>query len=173
MNNTDKQLFIYYSYLSNIGSFLLNCAPHFVRNIVYKILLRKMGTGTIIDYHVYMRYFKNIEIGSNVVINRGCQLYTTYKLKKKIIIKDNVTISPNTKLYGAAHDYNSQPMLDTAEDITIEENCWICADVTILQGVTIGENSVIGAKSVVCSNIPKNSIAVGNPARVIKERFTS
>jgi len=61
-------------------------------------------------------------------------------------------------------------MPDIADDIIIEDVCWICADVTILQGVTIEQGSVIGAGSVVTKDISKYSVAVGNPARVIKKR---
>lgn len=55
------------------------------------------------------------------------------------------------------------------DTVTIEDNCWIGAGVTICPGVTIGENSVIGAGSVVVHDIPANSVAVGNPCKVIRE----
>lgn len=55
------------------------------------------------------------------------------------------------------------------KDVVIEDNCWIGANVVITPGVTIGENSMIGADSVVTNDIPKNSIAFGNPEKVIRE----
>lgn len=58
--------------------------------------------------------------------------------------------------------------LEKALPITIGDNCWIGGDVTILPGVTIGSNTIIGAKSVVTKDIPDNVIAVGNPCRVLR-----
>ena len=166
----NKNIFMIYSYISTIGVAFLDLFPHFVRNLFYKALLGKMGKGVLIDYKVYLRYLKNIELGDNVSINRGCQFYTSVNLGRKIIIGNNVVISPNAKFYGAAHDHKRDGMPDIAEDIIVHDNCWICADTTILLGVTIGQGSVIGAGSVVTKDVPPNSIAVGNPARVIGSR---
>lgn len=55
------------------------------------------------------------------------------------------------------------------DPVTIDDNCWICASVTICPGIHIGENSVIGAGSVVVHDIPENSVAAGNPCKVIRE----
>ncbi|MFD1901362.1 DapH/DapD/GlmU-related protein [Enterococcus termitis] len=55
------------------------------------------------------------------------------------------------------------------DPVTIEDNCWIGANTTICPGVTIGENSVIGAGSIVTKDIPANSVAVGNPCKVLRE----
>ena len=59
--------------------------------------------------------------------------------------------------------------MEYTKPITIEDNCWICSNVTIIGGVTIGEGSVIGAGSVVTKNIPPHSLAVGNPCRVLRK----
>ncbi len=163
--------FLLYSYFSTLSAVALDLLPHFIRNIIFRSCLAKLGENTLIDYKVYMRYFKNIEIGSHVAINRGCELYTSFHLGKKISIGNNVTISPNVKFYGAAQDYRSKAMPDIADDIIIEDDCWICAESIILQGVTIGRGSVIGAGSVVVKSIPPYSVAVGNPAKIIKERI--
>ncbi len=163
-------IFLFYSWGSTVFFLLIDILPHIFRNIIFKLLLGKMGNKVMIDYKVYMRYLKNIELGDQVEINRGCQFYTSVNLGKKIIIGNNVRISPNTKFYGAAHDYKSKDMSNIADDIIIEDDCWICADSTILQGVRIGHGSVIGAGSVVTKDIPANSVAVGNPAKVIKKR---
>lgn len=163
-------IFLIYSWGSTVLFFIVDILPHLLRNIIFKVLLGKMGKKVLIDYKVYMRYLKNIELGDNVAINRGCQFYTSVNLGKKIRIGNNVKISPNTKFYGAAHDYKLESMPDIADDIIIEDNCWICADCTILQGVRIGRGSIIGAGSVVTKDIPAYSVAVGNPAKVIKKR---
>lgn len=165
-----NSLFLLYSYFSTLCAVFLDFMPPFVRHFFFKRCLGKFGKKSLIDYKVYLRYFKNIEIGDNVAINRGCQLYTSFHLSKKIYIGNNVTISPNVKFYAAAQDYHYASMPDIAEDITIEDDSWICANCIILPGITIGKGSVIGAGSVVSKNIPPNSVAVGNPARVIKKR---
>ena len=59
--------------------------------------------------------------------------------------------------------------LEYAKPVTIENDCWLAANVVVCGGVTIGEGSVIGAGSVVTKNIPPHSLAVGNPCRVIRE----
>ena len=59
--------------------------------------------------------------------------------------------------------------MEYTRPITIEDNCWICSNVTIIGGVTIGEVSVIEAGSVVTKNIPPHSLAVGNPCRVLRK----
>jgi acetyltransferase-like isoleucine patch superfamily enzyme len=164
-------LFLLYSYFSTLCAVALDLLPHFIRNVIFKATLGNLGKDTVIDYKVYMRYFKNIEIGNKVAINRGCEFYTSFHLGKKIVIGNNVVISPNVKFYGAAQEYRQKSMPDTADDIIIEDDCWICANSIILQGVTIGKGSVIGAGSVVTKNIPPYSVAVGNPARIIKERI--
>ena len=73
----------------------------------------------------------------------------------------------------SSHNFNNKEIYiqdqgHTSGNITIEDNCWIAANVTILNNVRIGNGSVIGAGAVVTKNIPKNSIAVGVPAKVIK-----
>jgi acetyltransferase-like isoleucine patch superfamily enzyme len=162
--------FMLYSFGSTLFTQAMDLLPHFIRNPIYKLLLAKMGKGVMIDYKVYMRYLKNIELGDNVDINRGCQFYTSINLGKKIVIGNNVKISPNVKFYGAAHAHELPGMPDNADDIIVEDDCWICADSTILQGVRIYRGSVIAAGSIVIKDIPPNSLAAGNPARVIRER---
>ena len=165
-----RVLFLLYSYFSTLSAVLLNWLPPFLRNLIFKSFLGQFGKNVLIDYKVYFRYFKNIEIGNNVAINRGCEFYTSFHLQKKIRLGNNVTISPHVKFFGAAHDYRKQGVPDIADDIIVEDDCWICANTIILQGVTIGRGSVIGAGSIVTKNIPPYSVAVGNPARVIKQR---
>ena len=167
-----NDIFLLYSWCSTVFFLLMDVTPPFLRFVVFKVLLGKMGKKVMIDYKVYMRYLKNIELGDRVVINKGCQFYTSQSLGKKIKIGNNVTISPNTKFYGAAQDYKSKGFDDIADEIIIEDDCWICADCTILQGVRIGRGSVIGAASVVNKDVPSNSVALGNPAIVIKRRNT-
>ena len=90
----------------------------------------------------------------------------------KVTIGDNVLIAPNVQLYTVAHpldavERNTLKLL--AQPITIGNNVWIGGGVIVLPGVTIGDNSVIGAGSVVTKDIPANSLAFGNPCKVVKQ----
>ena len=93
----------------------------------------------------------------------------------KIMIEDDVLLANGIQMHTDSHIYNNPtvPILDQGyfppEDIVIKKGCWIGAGCMILGGVTIGENSVIGAGSVVTKNIPDYVVAVGSPAKVIKE----
>jgi len=94
-----RQAFLTYSYILNLIFFILNLLPHFIRYILFKILFKKYGKKVMIDYKTFFRYMNNIEIYDNVSINRGCELFTSANLGTKIILKNNVILSPNVKIY--------------------------------------------------------------------------
>lgn len=109
------------------------------------------------------------KIGKNTSINRNCVLRGFYN------IGDNCAIGPNCSIVGFNHGFSNLDVLIKSQKtivkgIVIGNNCWIGANVVVLDGVTIGEGCVIGAGSVVTKDISSNSIAVGNPCRVIKKR---
>ena len=87
-----------------------------------------------------------------------------------ITIGDNVTIAPQA--YLLAHDASTKQICSYTKvsGITVENNVFIGARALILPGVTIGENSIIAAQSVVTKDIPENSVVAGNPARIISKR---
>ena len=90
----------------------------------------------------------------------------------KVKIGTNVQIAPNVAIYTAGHPVHPDSRNSGYEygmDITIGDNVWIGGNTCILPGVTIGGNAVIGAGSVVTKDIPDNTIAAGNPCRVIRE----
>ena len=82
-------------------------------------------------------------------------------------IEDGVMLGPEVGLFTVNHEPKNIRVIFTKE-ILIKRNAWIGARVSILPGVTIGENAIIGTGSVVTKDIPDNAVAVGNPARVIK-----
>ena len=165
-----KQAFLIYSYLLNLLFFVLDLMPHFIRYVFFKIMFKKYGKNVMIDYKTFFRYMGGIKIGNNISINRGCEFFTSADLGTIIDIKDNVVFSPNVKIYSAGHNYKNLQLPDTSGDVTINKYVWIGGNSIILQGVTIGEGSVVSANSVVTKDIPPYSIVAGMPAKVIKKR---
>ena len=89
----------------------------------------------------------------------------------KVTFGDNVFIGPNCAFYTALHPLDAKTRnegLETAKPITIGNNVWLGGSIVVLPNVTIGDNSVIGAGSVVKKDIPANSLAVGNPCKVLR-----
>ena len=116
----------------------------------------------------YTDYGYNCRIGEGTFINHNAYLMDG----APVTIGKHCFIGPNCGMYTANHPLNVEERnqgLELAQPITVGDNVWIGADVTILPGVTIGEGSVIGAKRLVNKDIPANVIAVGNPCRVVRE----
>jgi acetyltransferase-like isoleucine patch superfamily enzyme len=167
------KLFLYsiYSYFMNIFYMLMELMPSFVRNLVFRIVFKKIGSNCLLDYKTYYRYPSRISLGNNVTINRDCALYAAYMVEGvEIRIGNNVALSPHVRIFTASHDYTSLGLPDTAASVTIGDYAWIGGGAIILPGVTIGEGAVVGAGSVVSKDVPPYSVVVGNPARVIKQR---
>jgi len=108
----------------------------------------------------------------NVAINRGAQFFPAYHSNHCIILGDDVYLAPNVCFYASGHDINRLSQL-VGGDIVIGNHVWIGANVIVLPSVSVGENCVIGAGSVVATSIPPNSVAAGNPARIIKTKEVS
>lgn len=146
---------------------------------ILKEMLGSIGTNVSVGHSFVCDYGCNIYIGDNVTVNTSC----TFVDCNQITIGNNVLIAPNVQIYTATHPVELDERLklvDTANGnkyvrrtyalpVSIEEGCWIGGGVIILPGITIGKGSVIGAGSVVNKNIPANSLAVGNPCRVVRQ----
>lgn len=130
-------------------------------------LLRKTGQNYWIEQPFWCDYGYNIEIGENFYSNHNLVILDPAKVK----FGDNVFIGPNCGFYTAEHPLDVTTrnlMLEYAKPIVVGNNVWFGGNVCVLSGVTIGDNVVIGAGSVVTKDIPSNTVAVGNPCRVIK-----
>lgn len=135
--------------------------------IIRKILGKAEGE-FLIEQPFICDYGYNIEIGKNFYSNHNLIILDANKVE----FGDNVFIGPNCGFYTAGHplDYETRNKgLEYAKPIKVGNNVWFGGNVTVLPGVKIGDNSVIGAGSVVTKDIPENSVAVGNPCKVIKK----
>lgn len=131
-------------------------------------LLGKTGKNYTIEPNFYCDYGYNIELGENFYSNHNLVILDC----AKVSFGKNVFVGPNCGFYTAEHPIDTSErnkLLEYAKPISIGFDVWIGGGVTIISGVTIGDNVVIGAGSVVVENIPSNSVAVGNPCKVIKK----
>ena len=112
-------------------------------------------------------YGYNIHSGENVYFNVNCVVLDTMK----VTIGDNVFFAPGVHVYTASHplDAVERRTIEFSKPVVIGNDCWIGGNTVICPGVTIGNGCVIGAGSVVTKDIPDNSLAVGNPAKVIRK----
>ncbi|UVJ39590.1 sugar O-acetyltransferase [Arthrobacter sp. CJ23] len=141
--------------------------PDAARSILDE-LLGSLGYEAHIKPPIYVDYGTYITVGARTFINYNLTALDV----APISIGEDCQIGPNVQLLTPTHPVAPQPRrdrLEAAEPITIGDNVWLGGGAIVLPGVTIGSNSVIGAGSVVTKDIPANSLAVGNPARVIRE----
>ncbi len=138
------------------------------RESIIRRLFGKTGKSFLIEQPFYCDYGYNIEIGENFYSNVNCVILDG----AKVTFGDNVFVAPNCGFYTAGHALDAEQRIQWIEyayPITIGNNVWIGAQVCVLPGVTIGDNTIIGAGSVVTKSIPANVLAVGNPCRVVRQ----
>lgn len=137
------------------------------RTALLRELLGKTGDILTIHSPFWCDYGYNIEVGENFFANHGC----VFLDGGKITFGNNVFIAPLCGFYTAGHpvDFHRRNLhLEYSHPIKVGDNVWIGGGTHVMPGVTIGNNVVIGAGSVVTKNIPDNVVAVGNPCRVIR-----
>jgi maltose O-acetyltransferase len=131
-------------------------------------LLGSIGNGTEIKPPFQCDYGYQIHIGARTFVNYGAVMLDVAEIR----IGDEVQIATNVQLLTATHPLDATVRRQGGEygkPITIEDGAWLGGGAIICPGVTVGENAVVGAGSVVTRDIPANVLAVGNPCRVIRE----
>ena len=131
-------------------------------------LLGSVGDEVTIRKPLYVDYGSQITVGDRVFANYGLTALDC----APITIGDDTQIGPHVQLLTPTHPVDAdqrRTKIEAAGPITIGSNVWLGGGVIVLAGVTIGDNAVVGAGSVVVNDIPANSVAVGNPAKVIRQ----
>lgn len=130
-------------------------------------LLGESGSDIKVIQPFYCDYGRNIRVGDHFFANFGLTILD----EALVTIGAHAYIGPNVSIYTACHPLDAATRnkdIEWSEPVTIGDNVWIGGSVTLLPGVNIGRNVVIGAGSVVVSDVPDNVVVVGNPARIVK-----
>lgn len=140
--------------------------PNEIRDLLSEITGSEIDQSVAVFTPLYINYGKHTKIGKNVFINFDCVFLDL----GGITIEDGVLIAPKVSLLTEGHPIppNERHAL-VPKAIHLKKNAWIGANATILQGVTIGENSVVAAGSVVSKDVPDNVVVGGTPAKIIKK----
>lgn len=131
-------------------------------------ILGSIKGNAVITAPFYCDYGFNISIGENFYTNHNVTILDG----AKVTFGDNVFIAPNCVFSTSGHAIDSEQRgrgLEIAWPITVGDNVWIGANVSVLPGVTIGSDTIIGAGSIVNKDIPSGVIAAGNPCKVIRK----
>lgn len=137
------------------------------RETILRKLLKKVGKQCIIEPPFYCDYGYNIETGDNFFANMNLVILDG----AKVTFGNNVFIAPNCGFYTAGHPIDAEQRnrgLEYAYPIHVGNDVWFGGHVAVMPGVTIGDNVVIGAGSIVTKDIPSGVVAVGNPCKVVR-----
>ena len=143
---------------------------------ILEALLGDIGQEVWIEAPFFCDYGEHISIGNNVFINYNCIFLDS----NEVAIGDNVLIGPGVHIYCASHPLKAEDRIvrdegrqtyyrTQSKPVSIGNNTWIGGGVKIMPGLTVGENTTIGAGSVVTQSIPADRFAAGNPCKVIRE----
>ncbi len=131
-------------------------------------LFKSVGENVWIEPDFRCEFGKNIAIGNDVYINFGCVILDC----GQVTIGNNTLIGPNVGLFSGNHTTDAEERAAGGlipKPITIGNRVWLCGNVNIVPGVSIGDDTIIGAGSVVTHDIPSGVIAAGNPCRVLRK----
>jgi len=150
--------------------FLFKLSPQFMyawRRFLLRLFGAKIGKEVIIRPSVTITYPWKVSIGDYSWIGDNTELYSLGEIE----IGSNVVISQKSYLCAASHDYDKEDFPIWSKKITIEDECWLATDVYVAPGITIGKDTVVGARSSVFKDLPAGKVCVGTPAKVIKDRI--
>ena len=131
--------------------------------LVKELFLGNIGEGSRVMPPITVVRGNSVKIGRGVVIMNNALMMAA----GGITIDDGVMVAANAQLISNNHDLYDHAVL-TCKPVHLKRNCWIGAGATILPGVTVGENAVVGAGSIVTRDVEDNTVVAGNPARVVK-----
>ncbi|MGH6714663.1 MAG: sugar O-acetyltransferase [Bradyrhizobium sp.] len=137
-----------------------------IRTLFSQLIGKEVDESFLLMPPFYTAGGSEIRVGRNVFVNQNCTFYDLGGLD----IADDVMIGPNVSIVTAGHpvEPSQRRSITIGKPIVIERNVWIAAAATIIGGVTVGENAVVAAGSVVTRSVPPNTLVGGNPARVIR-----
>ena len=137
-----------------------------IRRVFSELINKKVDDTFFLIPPFYTDFGHNIRIGRNVFVNHAC----TFMDRGGITLEDYALIGPKVNLITTNHPLEpSQRRSTYSRPIVIREKAWIGANATIMPGITIGENAIVGAGAVVTKDVPANSIVAGVPARIVKK----
>ena len=178
-NSTSKDIFWQHARGMCLTQKLNKCpvwnAPR-QKRLINKLIPSSKGKSVWIFTPFYCEYGVNIHLGNDVFFNYGCTLLDI----SPITLEDGVWLGANVTIATPCHPLIAEERINTtypdgyhdleySKPVTIKKNAWIASNVVICGGVTIGEDAVIGAGSVVTRDIPPRCIAVGNPCRILRQ----
>lgn len=139
--------------------------PEQVRELIAKLIGKTVDDALLLYPPFYTEFGKNISIGKNVFMNIGC----TFQDLGGISIGDGSKLGQNVVIATLNHGFTKETRhILYPASVKIEQNVWIGSAVTITPGVTIKENAIVAAGSVVVKDVEPNTIVAGNPAKFIK-----
>jgi len=148
---------------------LFRLSPQFMygwRRFLLRSFGAKIGKGVIVRPSAQITYPWKLTIGDYSWIGDEVVLYTLGEIE----IGANTVISQRSYICTGTHDYSSSDFRIYAEKITIGDKCWLATDVYVAPNVTIGNGTVVGARSSVFKDLPAAMICIGNPAKPVKDR---
>ncbi len=153
------------------STFLFRLSPQFMygwRRFLLRVFGAKIGAKVIIRPSAQITYPWKVEIGDYSWIGDEVILYSLGNIE----IGSNTVISQRSYLCTGSHDYSSKNFDIYAHKIIIGSKCWLATDVYVAPSVTIGDGTIVGARSSVFKNLPSNKICIGSPAKAIKDRIS-
>jgi len=155
-----------------VQAIFIKLSPQFMyswRRFVLRLFGAKIGKKVLIRPSVHIQYPWKLSIADYSWVGDNVVLYSL----GQITIGSNTVISQRSYLCAGTHDYKKESFPIYTKSIIIENECWLATDVFVAPGVTIGEGTVVGARSSVFTSLPPHKICFGTPARIVKERISN